>query len=113
MPTISRGIDIGVVGEPADAARELGLRLPVRSLAMPADGAGAGRVAWVHRNHGYAGQARLVFDKLSQLREGPPREFGPVLTLEPSPVADTAQVFQGDTARSVFGVLDDGLADPV
>src|SRR5262249_3936830 len=107
------GVSIGLVGETAVHAGELGLGFPVGLLAMPARGAGPRRVAGVHEDDRHSGQLGLVADEALQLGEGPTRMLRPVLGPNRGPLADVLEVFKPDPAPGVFGQSDQFLGNAV
>src|SRR5258706_15970482 len=106
-------VPVGVLSEAARPAEEGGLVGPVGLGDVSAGGAalrGVGRVDVYDR---HPGPCRLVGDVLAELVERPRVQRDPLGPSEPYPVADAAQVFQGDPAAGAFGLGHDALSDAV
>lgn len=112
-PNVSGSVVVSMAGVPTYQALELSLILAIGLIAMAAFCASAGRVARVNCNDGYAVESGLVLQKAAELSESPSSNSGPLAFPKPCPVADTFQVFQGDSARRVLSQVDDLLADNV
>ena len=81
---------------------------------MAALGARPRRVARVHRHDGHACQRRLVGQERDQLEERPAGKFvASVSAPNREPVANSAEILNGDSPSGVFGSLDDRFADDV
>lgn len=113
-PDIQGGVLVRVRTMPARYAEELLLALPVGFVDASALVARPGRVAGVHLDDGYARELRLVGQKREQLEERPAGKLiASVSAPNREPVADTAEVFNGNPATGVFSSGDDRLADAV
>ena len=97
----------------ADNAGELALRRTIRFINLTATGASARSVARVHRHHLDADLLRLVTDKTAQLEERPAMPLRPLRLANRYPFTNAAQIFQGDAAVGVFGLLHNAFADVV
>ena len=73
----------------------------------------SGGVARVNIGDGDAAPLRFVGDKLPQLIERPAVHCGALRLANRYPVADAAQVFQGDPAASVLSLFHNAFADRV
>lgn len=105
------GVLVGVSGIAARHTGEEGLREAARFIDSPAGRTGAGGVTRVYKDHTDACQPRLVLDKAAQLVEGPGVYDSPLRPPNRYSLADALEVFEGDTARGVFGASHQLLGD--
>ena len=87
---------------------------PVGFLAMGALGTGPACVPGVDLDHRNTGQSGLVRKERDQLPERPTGEFvASVFAPSREPLSNPRQIFDDNTARGVFGSLDDRFRDNV
>ncbi len=75
--------------------------------------AGARGIARLNELNDYPGELRLIFDKLSELRERPGVLLSPLAFPNRDAVADTLEVFQCDSPSAVFSLHNNTLRDYV
>jgi hypothetical protein len=106
--------DIGVLFKPARLAAEHGLTLAVGAFAMATLGTRLGGVRRVHKDHRDACQRGLVAEECPELSECPTAQpVACVSASSGSPLTNTTQVFQSDTASGALGGLYDLFAYPM
>lgn len=105
--------DIRVVSEPARRTLELRLRTTVPPIAVATHHARPRRVPWVHDDKTNACERCLVRHESSKLKERPSTVTCPLALANRYPVADSAQVFQSDSAAGVSSLLHERLGDGV
>src|SRR5262245_26134865 len=74
---------------------------------------GLRRVFRIDRDDRNARYGRFVFDECSQLMETPTAHLRPLILPEPSPLADTSQIFNTDAASGVCSFLNELFTDDV
>lgn len=62
-----------------------------------------GRVSRIYRDQYYTRESCLIFQKSSQLREGPTIQNGTLPAPNPYPFANAAQFFDGESTAGAFG----------
>ena len=110
---VSGSENIGGASEPAGKATKVVSGGTVSFVDMSTVGTGPRCVARINQPHRHTGHRRLVGDEHPELMERPRMQVGTLSASNRYPVADTLEVFEGDTASGVFGFTDQSLADAV
>src|SRR5690606_32247019 len=97
----------------AGHAGEGALRRSIAFVDVPAGGAGARGIARVNRDNRHTNELSLVLDKGAKLKERPAMQRGSLGATNRYPLADAAQVFEGNPACGVFRGSHDALANRV
>ena len=97
----------------ADLTHELGLRLAIGFLAMPAHGTGARRVARVNRYHSHAAKLRFVGEERPQLSERPIVVLGSLAFANRCPRTNVPQIFYRNRSIRVLSLRDKLFTDAV
>lgn len=105
-----------VIGKPREAARnteEFSLSLSIRFINMTTTGASTRGVARVNSDHLDACLLGLVFDKGAELKERPTMQGCSLWLSSRYPLANTRQVFDGNSASGVFSRSNNAFGDLV
>src|SRR5215831_11494833 len=94
-------------------AKELGVALSIRLLALPTAATGPASVARVYQIDRHASLRRLVGDTLAQLEERPGVPLVAMCPTNRCSLADSRQILQSDCLAGYGGFLDELLADAV
>lgn len=94
-------------------AKKFGLASTVSLFRVAALRTGNASSSWVNDSHRNANQLGLIFDKLTELTEGPAGVLIALLSPNRDPLAYACKIFNGNAARSVFGNLDNLLRNAV
>ncbi len=110
---VNRRVEIGVGRMFALATYKFRLALAVGFGTVTALGASSASVSRIDSDHRNSVQLAFVSDKLPQLFKRPTAHFCALRPPKQCPVTDAIEVFNGDTASSVFGENDECFADAV
>lgn len=99
--------------ETADHAKESILTRTIRTVNVTTNRTGLRRVARIDRDKRNAGKFGLVLQERSQLVERPAVQIVTLRATEPYPVADTLEVFNGNSTSGAFRSFDNLFADLV
>src|SRR5262249_59334494 len=105
-----------VVGQPREAAGhtlEARLRHTIMLIDTTTAWTGPRGIAGVNLDHLHPVQPCLVNNLVFQVIEGPAMQCGSLRLPNRYPVADAAQVFQGDTTSGALSLNHNALADAV
>lgn len=103
-------------GEPTGTTEEVGLRMTIGPLTMPAAAACLAGIRGVDVDHPHACQRRLIGNEGAELKEGPTVQYSPLALPNRSlracrPFSDVRQVFQRNPARSALRRLHNRLRE--
>lgn len=110
---IDRRVYIGVGGESARCTGEFALRLAIGSRDMSTLGTHLAGVSRVNGNKFDTSKKCFVFQFESQIIEAPRMVNSPLAFLNPYPVTDALEVFDGDTASGAFSLFNNLFGDAV
>jgi len=101
-------VNVGVIGMCATNAAKF-LKTPILLINPPAFRTLTARVSRQDRHHQHSSKYRFVLDEAPQLAETPRTHPRSISLAKPNAPADTAQVFQRNSANAVFGLTDEIL----
>lgn len=110
MSDVPGSIEVRVEMVAARTAEELSLALSVSLLLMAAAGAAGRGMAGINRNIRHASELALIFQKETELPEGPGVQHPPHLLWRSNATPDALQVLHGDGGFGLPGAVDDGPA---
>lgn len=112
-PDIPGGVAIGMSLMPTSLATKTRLAGAITAFNMLALRTHLRGIGWIDDLERHPGLLSLVGDKLPKLVESPATHAVTLRLAKPSSLADTLEVFKGDTAPSVFGLLNESLGKDV
>jgi hypothetical protein len=110
---VDRCVVVGVPNEATLATFKFALRASVSFVDMPAPATSLRGVGRVDLDERYSGDPGLISQESAELGEGPGMQHGPLGLKKPYPVANAAQLFDGDAAPGAFSLGHDAFADLV
>ena len=100
-------------GESAGYTGEKGLRRTVMFINSATLRASLRSMPRVNQCHHHTGELSLILDKLAKLIESPGVVLSPLAPANRNSGADASQIFEGNTASSVFGLRNNTLGNAV
>ncbi len=117
LDTTNRNVDrcivIGVSNEITPDTVEYRLRAAIPFVDVPTTAAGLRRVGAIDFNERHTYPSSLIAKKGAELGERPRVQRGPLGPTKPYPLADAAQLLNGDAAPGAFSLGHDAFRDPV
>lgn len=105
---------VSITAKPTRNALKLRLIAAVGAFGVPTLGTPLARIGGVNRNQRNAYHTSLVSEESAKLEERPVAAFGAIVfALNPRPLTDAGQIFNGNGAIRAFGTTDNALGDNV
>ncbi len=103
------GVQVGISGITTTCTKEFGLSTATRFINATTYRTGSTGVTWINGNHENTRESRLILNEGSQLSERPGMDDSPLAFSNRNPFTDALEVFQCNTAMSVFGLSHQSL----